>query len=220
MGLICENCRKNSPVFRYLSHTQAEEMYSESCHVNFSRGEIIEKQGTKVTSLGSVLSGTVKIYRENQGSGELILDFIRPYDLLLDPGIFLTNTYQYSMRALEDTRICLVEFEKFKTGLSINPLLSNEFTRYLSQRNSVTIRRLAGLSLDNMYVRIANALMYLTKTIFHSDSIDGRISRQDLADFTAMTKDSAIRVLKRMEREGKLILEGKSVRVIKPSLLD
>ena len=40
------------------------------------------------------------------------------------------------------------------------------------------------------------------------------LSRQDIADLTAMSKDSAIRVLKEMERDRIIAMNGKSISIL------
>ncbi len=50
--------------------------------------------------------------------------------------------------------------------------------------------------------KIADTLLYLADHVYNSDSFETPLSRQDFADMSAMTKESAIRVLKEFESEG------------------
>ena len=65
-----------------------------------------------------------------------------------------------------------------------------------------------------MHGRIADALIYLTDEIYESVRIGPDISRQDIADYTSMSKDSAIRILKEFERDNIIRLEGKTIEVV------
>ncbi len=71
-----------------------------------------------------------------------------------------------------------------------------------------------GLSQKQMHGRIADALIYLSKEIYSSKVVGGEISRQDMADYTSMSKDSAIRILKEFERDEIIILDGKSIEIL------
>ena len=48
---------------------------------------------------------------------------------------------------------------------------------------------------------------------------DMTISRQDLADLSGMSKESAIRILKELKDEGILSIDGKSIHILNPMLL-
>jgi CRP/FNR family transcriptional regulator len=73
---------------------------------------------------------------------------------------------------------------------------------------------MVSLSQKQMHGRVADALIYLTEDIFESRHIGSWISRQDIADYTGMSKDSAIRILKEFERDSIILLEGRSIDVI------
>jgi CRP/FNR family transcriptional regulator len=73
---------------------------------------------------------------------------------------------------------------------------------------------MVGLSQKQMHGRIADALIYLVDEIYLGTTIGAEISRQDIADFTSMSKDSAIRILKEFERDGIINLEGRNIEVV------
>jgi len=73
---------------------------------------------------------------------------------------------------------------------------------------------MVGLSQKQMHGRIADALIYLSKEIYNSKVVGGEISRQDMADYTSMSKDSAIRILKEFERDEIIILDGKRIEIL------
>jgi CRP/FNR family transcriptional regulator len=53
-----------------------------------------------------------------------------------------------------------------------------------------------------MHGRIADSLLYLSKEIYRSDTFDTCLSRQELANMSSMTKESAIRILKKFTEDG------------------
>ena len=56
--------------------------------------------------------------------------------------------------------------------------------------------------------RIADALFYLSDKIYGANPFKMTISRQDLADLSGMSKESAIRILKEFKEEGILTVDG------------
>ena len=79
---------------------------------------------------------------------------------------------------------------------------------------------MVGLSQKQMHGRIADALIYLTSEIYKSATIGSEISRQDMADYTGMTKDSAIRILKEFERDLIINLAGRKIEVVDTARLE
>jgi len=77
-----------------------------------------------------------------------------------------------------------------------------------------SLERMVSLSQKQMHGRIADALIYLSEEIYESNKVGADISRQDIADYTSMSKDSAIRILKEFERDKVIRLEGKTIEVI------
>jgi CRP-like cAMP-binding protein len=65
-----------------------------------------------------------------------------------------------------------------------------------------------------MHGKMADALIYLSENIFKSLEFGIPLSRQDLADMTAMSKDSAIRILKEFERDEIIVVDGKNVKIL------
>ena len=65
-----------------------------------------------------------------------------------------------------------------------------------------------------MHGRMADALIYLSDTVFNSLEFEMPLSRQDLADMTAMSKDSAIRILKELEKDGFANFDEKNISII------
>ena len=84
----------------------------------------------------------------------------------------------------------------------------------------VTLDRMVGISQKQMHGRVADALIYLSKNIYKSSTIGDEITRQDIAEYSSMTKDSAIRVLKEFERDQIISLKGRQIEVLDSNRLD
>jgi CRP/FNR family transcriptional regulator len=65
-----------------------------------------------------------------------------------------------------------------------------------------------------MHGRMADGLLYLSKVFFESDTFKLYLSRQEIADLTAMSKDSAIRILKDFERDRLITLKGNELSIL------
>jgi len=65
-----------------------------------------------------------------------------------------------------------------------------------------------------MHGRIADGLIYLSNKIYEGLNFSLHLSRQDVADLTGMSKDSAIRILKEFHNEGVIELDGRNLKIM------
>ncbi len=215
----CEKCNQKAPLFSMLSEEELKILNDDRYSVLFHSGEIILKQGTKADYMISLIDGFARMYIEGYNERNLVLDFLVPWQLIGGPGAYSNGKHRYSVVAVQETVVCFLEVQNFKKVLAMNSDFAEKVLEYCSNNYLRTLDRMVGLSHKQMHGRIADALIYLTGKIYMSDSVGPEISRQDMADYTGMTKDSAIRILKEFERDEIINLVGRRIEVIDISRL-
>jgi len=207
----CDKCNQKSPLFKVLSNEELSIVNRDRYSVCFNKGEMILKQGTSATTLISVVEGFARKYVEGFNDRNLILDFVKPGQLVGVPGVHNTGKHSYSVVAISETLVCFLDVKSFNEVLGMN----NDFAKLYIQLCSVnygrSLDRMVSLSQKQMPGRIADALIYLSDEIYKSSCIGNEISRQDIADYTSMSKDSAIRILKEFERDNIIQLDGRCI---------
>lgn len=215
----CDKCNQKAPLFEMLSVEELKILNEDRYSVLFHSGEMILKQGTKADYLLSLIDGFARMYIEGENDRNMVLDFLIPWQLIGGPGAHSKGKHRYNVVAVKETLVCFLEVENFKKVLAMNSEFSGKVLEYCSNSYLFSLDRMVGLSHKQMHGRIADALLYLTGRIYQSDTIGPEISRQDMADYTSMTKDSAIRILKEFERDQIINLLGRRIEVIdKPRL--
>jgi CRP/FNR family transcriptional regulator len=186
---------------------ELEQINTGRFHVAFKAGEIIFKQGTPSSHFVCVTSGLAKVYIEGYGKN-LILSLVRPVDYIFGPGVYIDNKHYYSASAVEDSSACLVDTSIFKKLIRSNPDFAEDFIKRISYQTLFNFEQVISLTQKQMPGRIADALFYLSEKIYGTNPFKMSISRQDLADLSGMSKESAIRILKEFKEEGLLNVEG------------
>jgi CRP/FNR family transcriptional regulator len=100
-----------------------------------------------------------------------------------------------------------------------NSDFADEFIRRISIMTIFNFDQFISLTQKQMNGRIADALFYLSTQIYNSNPFEMTISRQDLADLSGMSKESAIRILKEFKNEGILSVDGKTLNILNPQQL-
>jgi CRP/FNR family transcriptional regulator len=211
--LDCAECNKKSELFSLLNEEETAILNNERYEVRFNAGENIVKQGTILTHITNLIEGFAKVYIEGYSGRNLLLSFAGPYTLLGGPGLYTDNRNHYTVTALEDSTVCFINAENFKKVLALNPEFGRHFIAHLNQKTIGCFEKMISLTQKQMHGRMADALLMLSEEIYNSTRFDIPLNRQDLADMTAMSKDSAIRVLKEFEKDGIAYIKGRTVTI-------
>jgi CRP/FNR family transcriptional regulator, polysaccharide utilization system transcription regulator len=215
----CDECNRKSELFKLLTTEESKTINEDRFEVQFKTGENIAKQGTKLTHMVNLTSGLVKIYIEGLTGRSVMLNLIGPNSIIGGPGLFTDGKFHFSVTALEETSVCFINAERFKEVLDANKVFAAAYFKHLSMKQLGLYERLVCLTQKQMHGKLADALLYLSERIYKSTDFELNISRQDIADMTAMSKDSAIRILKEFEKDGIIISRGKNINIPKMEAL-
>jgi CRP/FNR family transcriptional regulator len=175
---------------------------------------MILKQGTSATHVLSLIEGTVKIYIEGIGEKNLLLGLQRPWALLGGPGLHTDRKIHYSVSSLNGATICFINLESFNRVMKVNSQFTSQLVQHISTQAVMMFNKMVSLTQKQMHGRMADGLLYLANEFYRSPSFEIQLSRQEIGDLTAMSKDSAIRILKDFERDGIVSLNGNQLSIL------
>jgi len=187
-----------SPLFNFLTDAELDTVTKSKKRVFFKAGEIIVKQDAPMSHVISFNQGLAKVYIEGSNNRNFILQFIKPTQFLGGPGIFVDQIHYFSVAAIKDSAVCFIDIDIFKKILRQNMNFAEAFMENQSRSTIYNYDRFISLNHKNMHGRIVDALIYLHDHIFTDNDHRIEISRQDIANLTGMSKDSAIRTLKEL----------------------
>jgi CRP-like cAMP-binding protein len=190
-----------SPLFSVLKEQELEMVDHNKFTVMFKKGETIRKQGTFMSHVVSINSGLAKLYLEGSGFRNAIIRIVKPTNFIGGPGIYLDNMHHYTVTAVEDSTVCFIDIEVFKKIIDLNKTFAHEFMKDFSQNILSVYTRLLSLTQKQSIGRMADTMLYLFDEIFESNIVPLLFSKQDLADLSAMSKESAIQVLRQFNKE-------------------
>lgn len=211
--LDCTKCNERSEIFKDLSQEELRVIDQDRYNAGYKPGETIFKQKSPASHMVVVTSGLAKTYLEGSAKGDIILNYVKPFEFIIGPGMFRDGKQYFSAVAIEDTVCCFVSVENMRKVMHGNPHFAEKLLGYCSSRSVFLYERLVSLTQKQMHGRVADALLFMYKKVY-SGQDELPLPRQDLADLTCMSKDSAIRVLKEFEKDKLISLNGKSVKIL------
>jgi CRP-like cAMP-binding protein len=215
----CNFCLERSDIFSCLNQDELGVVGDNRTEVHFKAGELIFKQGTPSAHFLCLTKGMVKLYIEGYDNKNLIIGILKPIEYILGPGIYVDSKHHYSAVAMEDSVACLVDAAVFKSLIHTNPTFADEFIKKVSQLSINNFQQFISLTQKQMPGRIADVLLLLSGKIYESNTFTTALSRQDIADMSGMSKESAIRILKEFKDEKIITIDGNTFEILNPESL-
>ncbi len=203
------NCDLNTPCFQQLPSKAIELIKNSKTKVLFRKGDNLCKQGTFSSYILFVVSGLAIQYLESKSGKNLNLRVIRSSEFIGLHSIFSSKTYDYSTVAIADCQVILVEKEPLQQiMLDYADFTMKLISRY-SQQNTLLFEIISKLQFKQMNGRFADVLLYLES--LNVENIFTLLSRKQLAEFAGISTESAVKILKSLEKSDIIYLENKDI---------
>ncbi|MCK5823205.1 MAG: Crp/Fnr family transcriptional regulator [Bacteroidales bacterium] len=187
--------------------------------LKYKKGENICKQGAFSSFVVFINSGFVKRYIEHKDKN-LILSISHAGDFIGLSTLFHSKTFMYSATSIEDCHISSINKEIFIQLINKNAKFAGEILSILNSHTSLYFERFISLTQKQLHGRIADAILHLYKDVYKNEKFNFSLSRRDFAEFTGMSTESAIRILKEFHNDRIINLEGKTIEITSMELLE
>jgi CRP/FNR family transcriptional regulator, polysaccharide utilization system transcription regulator len=214
----CHACPYKSYSLSKLSNSDVENIQNNCLIVSFKRGENICKQGTEVTHALYLAKGSVKIYAEGNNKN-LILEIINKSQYIGLQSLFGEKHYNFTISALEESQICMIKADLIMELAQTNVGYLFELTKTISESSNFVFKKIVNLNQKQLKGRIADVLLYFSEEVFKSDTFELKLNRRELAEYSCMSMENAVRVINDYKRDGIIGIEGKVFSILQPEIL-
>jgi CRP-like cAMP-binding protein len=194
------------PLFRRVAAEDRERLIGISEVRVYERGDHVFREGDAPDFFVVVVTGRVKVSKRTPAGGDLILEMFGPGGLLGAVAVYESRAYPASAEALESTACLRIPRPAFFGLLEQHPSLVRGLLSSLSLRMVELTNRLAELTGGRVEVRFARLFLKLAEQLGRPEQdatfIPLALSRQDLADLTGTTIETAIRIMSRWNKDG------------------
>lgn len=212
-------CEIQAPCFQDLSHEEVALIRAGKTQILFHRGENLTKQGFFASSVLFLISGYAKLYIEGNNDRNLNLSILVPGDFAGISAIFGLNKFPYSITALCDTQVLLIESNILEKVLRKNPAFGYQISSRNCSFDSHLRDSLYSLAFLQMNGRVASVLLYLDGIVSEGHNVFPLLSRKDIAEFAGLSTESTVKILKSFEKDGLIKLHDKNIEVLDPEKL-
>ena len=139
---------------------------------------------------------------------------IKGPSLLGGANLFFHASNIFSVTAMEDSDICLIDINELKNVALKHPQYIMALCESSILMFQHSIFHFISLAHNQVNGRIANILIYLWDHVYSGSGFDFTISRKEIAEFAACSHENVISTLSRFRKEGIIELEGKKIVII------
>ncbi len=212
-----------TPVFRKLAPNDRLTVAAVAAIRQYDKGELIFEQGAPSDAFYTIASGRVKIFKRFASGKELILEVFGQGDPLGAIATYDGRPFPASAAALEETVCVVIGRTAFFTLLEQHPSLVRGLLAGMTVRLVELTNRIGELSGGRIEPRFARLFLKLGSQMGRDERggifIPLALSRQELADMTGTTIETAIRIMSRWgkqdvvrsEKDGFVILDRKAL---------
>jgi CRP-like cAMP-binding protein len=216
--VACKFCNFKSAATQKLTDDEICMLDSNSAQVHFKPGDIIVKQDALSTNVVFINSGLVKIHMKGP-IRERILKIAKAPTYLCLPNNFGSKVNRFSATALEETTVCFIDVNVFKQFIYENGDFAFQIILDMSKGELENFSNCLNNAQKQNMGRIADAILFFSEKIFASNSFTLPLSRQEIADLTGITRESASRILTDFHNEKILNIENRKITILNEKLL-
>jgi CRP/FNR family cyclic AMP-dependent transcriptional regulator len=200
---------------RFLINPAVQEFISKGRKRSFPPKQTILQAGEVPDSLYLILEGSVSVMLEDHEGREIVLAYLSAGDFFGEMCLFPEHEVRTAIvNSRVPTLVAHLGFDAFRHIAKDHPDIMFVIAEQLALRLRDTSRRLSDLAFLDVAGRTARALLNLAEKPEAKPHARGtlvRISRQEISKLVGCSREMAGRVLKRLEENGVLSSQGRSI---------
>lgn len=180
---------------------------------SFHAGEVIMRTGQYIKSTVLLLSGRVKIYRQNDEGGEFLIYYLGPGEACAVSLIcaLQSQTSEITAKAVEDTEVLMVPVQLMDEMMSKFKSWSRFVIQSYRNRFDEMLAVIDNIAFRNMDERLE---FYLKRCKTDTGKTVLNLTHQEIADDLNSSREVISRLLKKMEQLGRIKLNRNSIELV------
>jgi CRP/FNR family transcriptional regulator, cyclic AMP receptor protein len=205
------------PIFSGLTEGELSFLAQRAVPRNYSAGQSVFGEGEPCSGLYVVESGHVRIFKSSASGREQVLSIDGPGSSIAELPVFDGGTYPASVAAIDDARLLFVSKQDFQALCLAHPQVALKVLRVVGSR----LRRLVGIIEELSFTTVRHRLASFLVRLAHREGkrsgtgveITIPPSNQELASHIGTVRELVSRNLSRLQAEGILQIDGRTVTI-------
>jgi CRP/FNR family cyclic AMP-dependent transcriptional regulator len=203
------------PIFSELSEGDIQSLAKVAARRKFQKDTVIFFENEEGDSFFIILEGRIKVTILGDDGREIILSVLGPEDFFGEMALLDNEPRSATAIAVEDSELLSLHRMDFQSVLVENAPITLALIKVLTGRLRRANHQISTLALLDVYGRVARVILDMAREEGKRLK-DGRISfrratHQEIANRIGTTRETVTRMLKDLERQGLIHVEGKEI---------
>jgi len=207
----CEQCQLKTLFFTHVSIDKLTDICEIKEERNYTNGEYITKEGEPINEFLYLKEGLVKLSKSTIEGKDQIISFSKPFDFVSLLSVFSSDTYKYSVSAVEDSTVCILDLNVVKKHAKQNAMFTMDLMTRVSEATDKIVLDNLEIKRKHLKGRVAHVLLYFANYIYEKDEFELPISRREIAEYIGMTTENVIRTLSEFRKDRIIKIFGKDI---------
>lgn len=222
-GNCCNNCRgelcaSKVPIFENLNNEELLKIVNTINHKEYAKGDVVFTEGNVANTLFFINEGKIKLYKYTKDGKEQILHVLSEGDFFGELELIKPSKYGFNSKAIIDSKVCTLTKDEMKEIMMKNPEIGIKVLEAVGERLSKVESLVQNLATNDVDSRMAYLLTDLMEkygeNIEKNISIELPLSREEMANFIGVTRETISRKLKKFEDEKLIKIVGTKIIII------
>lgn len=216
----CAQCQLKTLFFSHVSVDELLDICEIKVEKEYQKGDLITKEGDRIEEFLYLKEGLVKLSKSTIDGKDQIISFSKPYDFVSLLSVFSADIYQYSVSAVEDSTVCILDLNVVKENAQKNAMFAMDLIKRVSQATDKIVLDNLALKRKHLRGRVAHVLLYFANYIYEKDEFELPISRREIAEYIGMTTENVIRTLSEFRKDKIIKIFGKDILIADKTRLE
>jgi CRP-like cAMP-binding protein len=199
---------ENIDFFKGVSQHSKEELASICMPRMLKKNELLFCEGDIGNSLYILATGSIRIFKSGGHTRETVIKIIKPGELFAEVVLFEKDTYPASAMAIQTSSVYAIPKRQFHVLLDAKDF-RNDFILTLMKKQRYLADRLHDITACDAEERLVR---FLEEHFGRRDEYRISMSKKDLASAIGTVPETFSRIINRMQKEGKIEVDGKIIR--------
>ena len=207
------------PIFSELTDSDISSLAKLSSRRRYPKDTVVFFENEEGDSFFMILEGRIKVTILGDDGREVILSMLGPGDFFGEMALLDNEPRSATAIAVEESELLQLHRTDFQTVLTDNRSITTALIKILTARLRRANHQISTLALLDVYGRVARVIVDMAREEGRRLR-DGRIAfrratHQEIANRIGTTRETVTRMLKDLERQGLIHIEGKEI-VVEP----
>lgn len=209
-------------IFADLSDAELQFLAERAVPRDYDAGEQMFAEGEPCSGLFVVETGAIKIFKSSASGREQVLSVEGPGSSVAELPVFDGGNYPASTMAAKPTRVLFISKQDFYSLCLVHPKVALKVLKVVGSRLRKLVGIIEELSFTTVRSRLISFLLRLSREGKKTDrGVEAALpaSNQELASHIGTVRELVSRNLSRLQAEGLILIEAKTVIIPDPARL-